>query len=41
MRVKCSCPNCGYPHLVEDIRKKIEQIQVENEKEQDGLPSEN
>ena len=40
MRIKCSCPNCGFPHLVEDIRKKIEQVKQEDEKE-NGILSEN
>jgi len=39
MRVKCNCPNCGYPHLIEDLRSKIEELKKEDEN--DGLPSEN
>lgn len=40
MTVKCKCPNCGYYHLVDSISGKIKQL-LEEDKEQDGLPSEN
>jgi len=35
MSIKCQCPNCGYKHLSEHARVKVEALKTE-QKEDDG-----
>jgi len=35
MSIKCQCPNCGYKHLTEHVRVKVEALKTE-QKEDDG-----